>query len=186
MHVVSCPTRAKNLEWYLILGGRVESIIEKWETSQKMAKFTRNFARNQSSATGFSENGNNDGPPVWISFGKKVGKSRSVEPLPEADPNFKALPAKLPTVSGSGENSSNNNTTKEEAEFESERQNAIKEATAKSEKKVFGGGDGTKIKEGKREERRGGRGGRGRDNNRAANGHEGSEEPPQDNKGRVI
>ena len=148
-----------------------------------MAKFTRNFARNQSSATGFSENGNNDGPPVWIAFGKKVGKSRSVEPLPEADPNFKALPAKLPTVSGSGENSSNNNTTKEDAEFENERQNAIKEATAKSEKKVFGGGDGTKIKEGKREERRGGRGGRGRDNNRAANGHEGSEEPPSDNKG---
>ena len=85
-----------------------------------MAKFTRNFARNQSSATGFSENGNNDGPPVWIAFGKKVGKSRSVEPLPEADPNFKALPAKLPTVSGS-ENSSNNNTTKEDAEFENER-----------------------------------------------------------------
>ena len=68
----------------------------------------------------------------------------------------------------------------------SQRQNAIKEATAKSEKKVFGGGDGTKIKEGKREERRGGRGGRGRDNNRAANGHEGSEEPPQDNKGKVT
>ena len=66
----------------------------------------------------------------------------------------------------------------------SQRQNAIKEATAKSEKKVFGGGDGTKIKEGKREERRGGRGGRGRDNNRAANGHEASEEPPQDNKGK--
>ena len=169
-----------NLEWYLILGGRVESIIEKWETSQKMAKFTRNFARNQSSATGFSENGNNDGPPVWIPFGKKVGKHRSPEVMPEADPNFKALPA---TVSGS-ENSSNNNTTKEDAEFENERQNAIKEATAKSEKKVFGGGDGTKIKEGKREERRGGRGGRGRDNNRAANGHEGSEEPPQDNKGK--
>ena len=96
-----CPTRAKNLEWYLILGGQVKSMIEKWETSQKTDKFTQN------SATGFSENGNSDGPL-------------------------------------------------------------------------------TKIKEGKREERRGGRGGQGRDNNIAANGHEGSEEPPQDNKGKVT
>ena len=34
-----------------VLGGRVESLIEKWETSQKMAKFTRNFARNQPSGS---------------------------------------------------------------------------------------------------------------------------------------
>ena len=78
-----------------------------------------------------------------------------------------------------------NNPTKENgnnAEFDSQRQDLIKEATAKGgAQKVFGGGT-KEIKEGK-SERRGGRSGRGRDNNRAANGHENSEEPQPETKG---
>ena len=78
-----------------------------------------------------------------------------------------------------------NNPTKENgnnAEFDSQRQDLIKEATAKGgAQKVFGGGT-KEIKEGK-SERRGGRSGRGRDNNRAANDHENSEEPQPETKG---
>ena len=160
-----------------VLGGRVESLIEKWETSQKMAKFTRNFARNQPSVAPSGAESTSEGPPMWIPFGKRIGKFRQSEQnQPEADKNFKALPAR--------ENSEENSTKENNAEFDSQRQDAIKEITAKGgSQKVFGGGT-KEIKEGK-SERRGGRGGRGRDNNRAANGHENSEENSQDNKGKM-
>ena len=166
-----------------VLGGRVESLIEKWETSQKMAKFTRNFARNQPSSG--SEN-SSDGPPIWIPFGKKVksGFNQSANnQIQEADRNFKALPT-MASTDQTGNGNSNNAAKENNAEFDSQRQDLIKEATAKGgAQKVFGGGT-KEIKEGK-SERRGGRG-RGRDNNRAANGHEQSEEQQQETKGTAF
>ena len=74
-----------------VLGGKVEALYEKWETSQKMAKFTRNFARNRPSAT------DTEGPPAWIPFGKKVGRGQA-QNFSEADKNFKALPSTPATL----------------------------------------------------------------------------------------
>jgi len=53
-----------------VLGGRVESLYEKWETSQKMAKFMRNFQRNR------PDSGTEGGPPTWIPFGKSAKLER--------------------------------------------------------------------------------------------------------------
>ena len=92
--------------------------------------------------------------------------------LPEADRNFKALPANSELAASSNDPTKENGNN---AEFDTQRQDLIKEATKGGAQKVFGGGT-KEIKEGK-SDRRGGRSGRGRDNNRAANGHENSEEP---------
>jgi tudor domain-containing protein 3 len=114
-----------------VLGGRVEVLVEKWETSQKMAKFTRNFARNRQIST----SNDFEGPPAWIAFGKKV---KTASQLPEADKNFKALPTAVPDANAKEAN----------AEFNSQRQDAIKEAAKAGSQKVFGGGT-KEIKEGK-------------------------------------
>ena len=67
-----------------VLGGKVDALYEKWETSQQMAKFTRNFARNRPVVSSADEGG----PPKWIPFGKKV--SRQIQnQVPEADKNFR-------------------------------------------------------------------------------------------------
>ena len=121
-----------------VLGGRVEALVEKWETSQKMAKFTRNFARNR---TGGADG---EGPPAWIPFGKKVANAKQQNV--EADKNFKALPAAAVEPNAKETN----------AEFDSLRQDAIKEAAKTGAQKVFGGGT-KEIKEGKSDRRRRGR-----------------------------
>ena len=118
-----------------VLGGRVEALYEKWDTSRKMAKFSRNFARK-------SAIGDTEGPPAWIPFGKKVGKE---------DKNFKALPS---VQQNSDKNEINN--AKENQEFDSQRQDLIKEAAKGGGQKVFGGGT-KEIKEGKTEKRGRGR-----------------------------
>merc|ERR1711915_434590 len=81
--------------------------------SQSLAEFTR------SGITGSS----GEGPPRWIPFGQK----HSMPKTDSKDKNFKALAVK------EGEE-------KENAEFESQRLEAIQEA-AKGEQKKFGGGN---------------------------------------------
>ena len=135
-----------------ILGGRVEALYEKWETIRKLAKFTRNFARNRVNETNSGSEGQ---PPVWIPFGKKVKNQQHQE----ADRNFKALPAATP------ESANANNVKENNDEFDSQRQDLIKEAAKAGAQKVFGGGT-KEIKEGKSDRR----GKRGRDNK--ANGHD--------------
>ncbi|KAG7206898.1 hypothetical protein KM043_000795 [Ampulex compressa] len=61
------------------------------------------------------------GPPPWIPFGKKIIK------VSEHDKNFKALAER-------------EKSTKENAEFEALRKDAIAEAAKQGSKKVFGGG----------------------------------------------
>lgn len=62
------------------------------------------------------------GPPPWIPFGKKIIK------VSEQDKNFKALAEK-------------EKSSKENAEFEAQRKDAIAEASKQGSKKVFGGGN---------------------------------------------
>ncbi|XP_017790560.1 PREDICTED: tudor domain-containing protein 3 [Habropoda laboriosa] len=62
------------------------------------------------------------GPPPWIPFGKKIIK------VSEQDKNFKALAEK-------------EKSSKENAEFEAQRKDAITEAAKQGSKKVFGGGN---------------------------------------------
>lgn len=62
------------------------------------------------------------GPPPWIPFGKKIIK------ISDKDKNFKALAEK-------------EKTSKENAEFEAQRKDAIAEAAKQGSKKVFGGGN---------------------------------------------
>ncbi|XP_017880580.1 tudor domain-containing protein 3 isoform X2 [Ceratina calcarata] len=62
------------------------------------------------------------GPPPWIPFGKKIIK------VSEQDKNFKALAEK-------------DKASKENAEFEAQRKDAIAEAAKQGNKKVFGGGN---------------------------------------------
>ncbi|XP_015429017.1 PREDICTED: tudor domain-containing protein 3 [Dufourea novaeangliae] len=62
------------------------------------------------------------GPPPWIPFGKKIIK------VTETDKNFKALAEK-------------EKSSKENAEFEAQRKDAIAEAAKQGSKKVFGGGN---------------------------------------------
>lgn len=63
---------------------------------------------------------NEDGPPAWVNFGKKIITNISQQ-------GFKSL-----------ENKSKEN--KEDVEFQTQRQDAISEATQGAVKKVFGGG----------------------------------------------
>lgn len=62
------------------------------------------------------------GPPPWIPFGKKIVK------ISEQDKNFKALADK-------------ERASKENAEFEAQRKDAIAEAAKQGSKKIFGGGN---------------------------------------------
>ncbi|XP_031844946.1 tudor domain containing 3 [Nomia melanderi] len=62
------------------------------------------------------------GPPPWIPFGKKIIK------VSENDKNFKALAEK-------------EKSSKENAEFEAQRKDAIAEAAKQGSKKIFGGGN---------------------------------------------
>ncbi|XP_012283444.1 tudor domain-containing protein 3 [Orussus abietinus] len=62
------------------------------------------------------------GPPPWIPFGKKIVK------VSDQDKNFKALAEK-------------EKVSKENAEFEAQRKDAIAEAAKQGSKKVFGGGN---------------------------------------------
>ena len=95
-----------------VLGGLVEPLVEKWKVSQSLLEFSR---------SGLVSNSANGGPPKWIPFGQKK--------LPKADPsdkNFKALKTKEPEE-------------RENAEFDSQRSEAISEAS-KGEQKKFGQG----------------------------------------------
>ncbi|XP_076237130.1 tudor domain containing 3 isoform X2 [Calliopsis andreniformis] len=62
------------------------------------------------------------GPPPWIPFGKKIIK------VSEHDKNFKALAER-------------EKSSKENAEFEAQRKDAIAEAAKQGSKKIFGGGN---------------------------------------------
>ncbi|XP_034171692.2 tudor domain containing 3 isoform X3 [Osmia lignaria lignaria] len=93
-----------------VLGGKVTSLVEKWELNKKLALHTRVRS---------TEEG---GPPPWIPFGKKIIK------VSEHDKNFKALAEK-------------EKASKENAEFEAQRKDAIAEAAKQGSKKVFGGGN---------------------------------------------
>ncbi|KAJ8687897.1 hypothetical protein QAD02_023692 [Eretmocerus hayati] len=93
-----------------VLGGKVISLVEKWELNKKLASHSRVRPVEEG------------GPPPWIPFGKKIIK------VAEAGKNFKALAEKEKLVD-------------ENAEFETQRKNAIAEAARQGSKKVFGGGN---------------------------------------------
>ncbi|CAK9825994.1 Tudor domain-containing protein 3 [Anthophora retusa] len=93
-----------------VLGGKVASLVEKWELNKKLALHTRVRSVEEG------------GPPPWIPFGKKIIK------VSEQDKNFKALAEK-------------EKSSKENAEFEAQRKDAITEAAKQGSKKVFGGGN---------------------------------------------
>ncbi|XP_035722921.1 tudor domain-containing protein 3-like [Vespa mandarinia] len=93
-----------------LLGGRVSSLVEKWELNKKLAHHSRVRS---------AEEG---GPPPWIPFGKKIIK------ISDRDKNFKAIAEK-------------DKSSKENAEFEAQRKDAIAEAAKQGSKKVFGGGN---------------------------------------------
>lgn len=95
-----------------VLGGKVPALIEKWELGRTMAKFAKG-GRLQFSASG---------PPPWIAFGQKIQQN-----LPN-DKNFKSLQTKEKDES------------KENAEFNALRNDAIAEATKLGTRKTFGGG----------------------------------------------
>ncbi|XP_071560988.1 tudor domain-containing protein 3 isoform X1 [Temnothorax nylanderi] len=59
-----------------VLGGKVASLVEKWELNKKLASHTRVRSADEG------------GPPPWIPFGKKIVK------VSEQDKNFKALAEK--------------------------------------------------------------------------------------------
>ncbi len=99
-----------------MLGGRVETLAERWEIGRKMAQFTR------------AKPSGGSGPPPWIPFGKKLSQMQA-----SADKDFKALGG---DVTGKKEKGP----TKETAEFDSQRQGAIEEAAKQGTKKTFGGG----------------------------------------------
>lgn len=95
-----------------VLGGKVSALVEKWELGRTMAKYAKG-GRLQFSASG---------PPPWIPFGQKIQQN-----LPQ-DKNFKSLQTKEKDES------------KENAEFNALRNDAIAEATKLGTKKTFGGG----------------------------------------------
>ncbi|CAH1159797.1 unnamed protein product [Phaedon cochleariae] len=90
-----------------VLGGKVPALIEKWEIAKSVQRTNRRGL-------------NDDGPPPWVNFGKRIQSGNQ-------EPNFKSL-----------ENKSKE-TSKENAEFEAQRQGAIAEANSGAVKKVFGG-----------------------------------------------
>ncbi|XP_056634705.1 tudor domain-containing protein 3 isoform X2 [Diorhabda sublineata] len=89
-----------------VLGGKVASLIEKWE-------LTRSVQRNYRSS-------NEDGPPLWVNFGTKIQTGNQSE-------NYKSLLNK------------NKDGSKENSEFEQQRQDAIAEASSGAVRKVFSG-----------------------------------------------
>ncbi|XP_055534260.1 tudor domain-containing protein 3 [Wyeomyia smithii] len=95
-----------------VLGGRVPALADKWEMSRTMAKYAKG-GRIQLSA---------NGPPPWVGFGEKIQKTVA------AERNFKSLKAKEKDES------------KENAEFNALRKDAIAEATKLATRKTFGGG----------------------------------------------
>merc|ERR1719167_39388 len=95
-----------------VLGGKVDTLIEKWNVSQSLEEFTR------SGLIGTS----GEGPPRWIPFGQKNS-------VPKSDSSTKNVKTIVPKELDEKEN----------AEFESQRLEAIQEA-AKGEQKKFGGG----------------------------------------------
>ena len=109
-----------------LLGGKVPGLTDKWELSRKMAHFTRAKSHQGGSGSG-------EGPPPWIPFGKKIkgGGDSGGEPKPPKD-----QPKEVEIKED-----------KNSKEFDSQRQDAIKEASASS-KKQFGGGT-KEIKDGR-------------------------------------
>lgn len=89
-----------------VLGGKVASLIEKWE-------LTRSVQRNRRAS-------NEDGPPRWVNFGTKIQSGHQGD-------NFKSLLNK------------NKDGSKENSEFEQQRQDAIAEASSGAVRKVFSG-----------------------------------------------
>uniref|UniRef100_A0A2M4AA52 Tudor domain-containing protein 3 n=1 Tax=Anopheles triannulatus TaxID=58253 RepID=A0A2M4AA52_9DIPT len=97
-----------------VLGGHVTALVEKWELSRTMAKYAKG-GRLQFSTTG---------PPPWIPFGQKIQQL----PAGVNDKDFKSLQTKEKEES------------KENSEFNAQRNDAIAEATKLGTKKTFGGG----------------------------------------------
>lgn len=103
-----------------VLGGQVQALYEKWESTRTLAK----YGGGQHTARGKSATENLKGtPPPWIPFGTKIQSSV------ENDAAFKSLnETKAKEIS------------KEESEFQASRNNAIAEASTKGElRKQFGG-----------------------------------------------
>ncbi|XP_052873418.1 AT-rich interactive domain-containing protein 1B [Anopheles cruzii] len=96
-----------------VLGGQVTALVEKWELSRTMAKYAKGGRLQFSSS----------GPPPWIAFGQKIQ-----QPAAANDKDFKSLPSKEKEES------------KENSEFNAQRNDAIAEATKLGTKKTFGGG----------------------------------------------
>lgn len=112
-----------------VIGGRVEALAGKWEIGQQLAQFSK------IRSTGPQE-GAEGGPPAWIPFGKKITRAEA------GDKDFKAL-GDQSAAAGSKEN----------AEFDSQRKDAILEATKTLSQKVFGAGS-KDIKEAEHPKRR--------------------------------
>uniref|UniRef100_A0A1B0C7Z4 Survival of motor neuron-related-splicing factor 30 n=1 Tax=Lutzomyia longipalpis TaxID=7200 RepID=A0A1B0C7Z4_LUTLO len=94
-----------------VLGGYVEALAEKWEISRTLSKFAKGGARGSSAA------------PPWIPFGQKIDTK-------SLDVNIKSLT-----------NDPEKETAKENVEFNTQRSEAIAEASkAATGKKIFGGG----------------------------------------------
>lgn len=100
-----------------VLGGKVETLFEKWEVARQMLKYARSNRRLSGSG----------GPPPWIAFGKRLDVHKDALPT---DRNFKSLQV-------ANEKDKN---SKENDEFNASRSQAIAEAAKAGQKKVFGGG----------------------------------------------
>ena len=117
-----------------VLGGKVTHLVEKWEISRELDKFTR--AARSCSTSGA------DAAPAWIPFGKKITSNLSTK-------DFKAL-NNAPTTSAASAAAANGG--EDTAEFDNQRKDAIEEAS-KGNQKVFGGGH-KEIKDGSHHGRR--------------------------------
>lgn len=108
----------------VVLGGWIESLVEKWEMARRMQKFSYN--------TRFSVGGLNN-PPPWTPFGKHID-AQLVGELTNANYQ-KNKDNKTMTESTTSSASSKGNT-----EFNTMRNEAIAEASKVGRKKTFGGG----------------------------------------------
>lgn len=104
-----------------VLGGQVQALFEKWESSRALAKY--GGGQNMSRAKPGTETLKGTVPP-WIPFGAKIQSSA------DNDAIFKSINTTKTTKEES----------KEESEFQASRNSAIAEAAAKGEiRKQFGG-----------------------------------------------
>lgn len=110
-----------------ILGGWIESLVEKWEMARRMQKFSYNSTR-------VNVGGLND-PPPWLPFGKRIDTQLNGDPNNIGNQANKDKTAIVSSTSSSVSSSSKGN-----AEFNNMRNEAIAEAARVGGKKTFGGG----------------------------------------------